>query len=567
MTDPYSAKPWLKFYDKHVPPNLECPNKTYLAYFREAVESVPRKVAVYYMGRGITFHELDNLSDKFACFLQRAGLQHGDTVGVHLPNLPAYYISIIGIQKAGCVLSGVSPLLQPKELEYQLNDSGAKCLITLDIFYEKVAAVWEKTSVKTVVVTQIADFLSPVKKFLGTLLKKIPTASIPPQPAKSLHRFRQILKDMPADKIEIKRSLKDPMLMQYTGGTTGLPKGAILTEKNISHQLMQLQVWLDLNMGDQFVLSAFPLFHLAGLILAMVCLAMGFSQVAVPNPRDLDFIISAIKKYQPTGIVNVPTLFLELLKKPGFVSLDFSTVRWFISGAAPFPSDHLRKFEAVVGEGKLIEAFGMTETSPVTAALPLYGTKKAGSIGIPFPDTEVKLIHPDTGEPVPQGEPGEFVARGPQVFTLGYHNNPQETAKTLKDGWIYTGDICKMDADGYFYVVDRLKDMVIVSGFNVFTRQVDEVLMEHPDVDMAATIGLPDPERPGSEIVASAIVLRSGIEKSIQMKDKITQYMRSKVAPYKIPRLIEFRDELPTSPVGKVLKRELRKEMQDKNGI
>jgi long-chain acyl-CoA synthetase len=357
------------------------------------------------------------------------------------------------------------------------------------------------------------------------------------------------------------------MLMQYTGGTTGLPKGAVLTEKNISCQLKQLQVWLDLNMGAHFVLSAFPLFHLAGLALAMVSLALGFSQVAVPNPRDLDFIISAIKKYQPTGIINVPTLFLELLKKPKFVSLDFSPARWFISGAAPFPTDHLKKFEAIVGEGKLIEAFGMTETSPVTAALPLYGMKKAGSVGIPFPDTEVKLIHPDTGEPVPQGEPGEFVVRGPQVFTLGYHNNPEETAKTLKDGWIYTGDICTMDADGYFYVVDRLKDMVIVSGFNVFTRQVDEVLMEHPDIDMAATIGLPDPKRPGSEIVVSAIVLRSGIEKSDQMKDNITQFVRAKVAPYKIPRVIEFRDELPTSAVGKVLKRELRKEMQDENGI
>ncbi|MGD9080295.1 MAG: AMP-binding protein, partial [Desulfobacterales bacterium] len=245
-------------------------------------------------------------------------------------------------------------------------------------------------------------------------------------------------------------------------------------------------------------------------------------------------------------------------------SLDFSPARWFISGAAPFPADHLKKFEAVVGEGKLVEAFGMTETSPVTAALPLYGKKKAGSIGIPFPDTEVKLIHPETGEPVPQGEPGEFVARGPQVFTLGYHNKPEETATTLKDGWIYTGDICTMDADGYFYVVDRLKDMVIVSGFNVFTRQVDEVLMAHPDIDMAATIGLPDPNRPGSEIVASAVVLRSGIEKSDQMKDDITQFMRTKVAPYKIPRVIEFRDELPTSAVGKVLKRELREEMQAK---
>ncbi|MGW8303627.1 MAG: AMP-binding protein [Desulfobacterales bacterium] len=562
MADPYSAKPWLKFYDAHVPPSLEYPEKTYLAYFSEAVASVPNKVAVYYMGREITFDELDRFSDKFARFLQRAGMQPGDTVGVHLPNLPAYYIAIIGIQKAGCVLSGVSPLLQPKELEYQLNDSNAGCLVTLDIFYEKVAAVREKTGVKTVVVTQIADFLPPLKKFFGKLLKKIPTAGITPLPAKKIYGFKQILNDMPADKIEIKRNLEDPMLMQYTGGTTGLPKGALLTGKNISDQLRQIQVWLDLNVGDYTLLSAFPLFHLAGLALAMVSMAMGYSQVAVPNPRDLDFIISAIKKYQPTGIINVPTLFIELLKKPKFVSLDFSTVRWFISGAAPFPSEYIKKFEAIVGEGKLIEVLGMTETSPVTTALPLYGKKKAGSTGIPFPDTEVKLVDPDTGELAPLGEPGEFVVRGPQVFTLGYHNNPEETAKTLRDGWIYTGDICKMDADGYFYVVDRLKDMVIVSGFNVFTRQVDEVLMDHPDIDMAATIGLPDPKRPGSEIVASAIVLRSGIKKSDQMKDKITEYMHAKVAPYKVPRVIEFMDELPTSPVGKVLKRELRKEMQ-----
>lgn len=562
MADPYSAKPWLKFYDRHVPPSLEYTQKSYLTYFRAAVESVPHKAAFYYLGRSISFQELDIFSNQFARFLQQAGIKPGDTVGVHLPNLPAYYISIIGIQKAGCVLSGVSPLLQSKELEHQLNDSDAKCLITLDIFYEKVAALLEKTGVKTVVVTQISDFLPPIKKWLGKLLKKIPTASIAPLEAEKIDFFRQILIELPADKIEIERSLQDPLLMQYTGGTTGLPKGALLTGKNISDHLHQIRVWLDLKVGDYSILSAFPLFHLAGLALAMVSMAMGYSQVAIPNPRDLDFIISAIRKYRPTGIINVPTLFLELLKKPEFASLDFSTVRWFISGAAPFPADHLRKFEAIVGEGKLIEVLGMTETSPVTTAQPLYGKKKAGSVGIPFPDTEVKLVYPDTGEPVPSGEPGEFVARGPQVFTLGYYKNPEETAKTLKDGWIYTGDICKMDADGYFYVVDRLKDMVNVSGFNVFTRQVDEALMEHPDVEMAATIGLPDRGRPGSEIVASAIVLKAGIAKSSQTKEKITQYMRTKVAAYKIPRLIEFMEQLPTSPVGKVLKRELRKQMQ-----
>ncbi len=561
MADPYSAKPWLKFYDKHVPPNIEYPEKTYLAYFREAVESVPHRIAVNYMGTGIRFHELDHLSDKFANFLQSGGMQPGDTVGVHLPNLPAYYIAIIGILKAGCVLSGVSPLLQPKELQYQLNDSDAKLLVTLDIFFDKVAAVCQNSGVKTVVVAQIADFLSPVKKVLGKLLKKIPSAALATISGTRIVRFAEILSDMPADKIEIQTSLEDPMLMQYTGGTTGVPKGAVLTQKNIAYHLRQIQVWLDLKVGDYSILSAFPLFHLAGLALALVSMALGYGQIAIPNPRDLDFIISAIKKHRPTGIINVPTIFLELLKKPKFRSLDFSTVRWFISGAAPFPADHLRKFEAAVGEGKLIEVLGMTETSPLTTALPLYGKKKAGSVGIPLPDTDVKLVDPETHEVVAVGEPGEFVARGPQVFTMGYHKKPEETAKTLKEGWIYTGDICKMDEDGYFYVVDRLKDMLIVSGFNVFTRQVDEVLMEHPDIDIAATIGLPDPNRPGSEIVASAIVLKSGIEKSTEMKQRIIQYMREKVAPYKVPRIIEFKDELPLSPVGKVLKRELRKEM------
>ena len=562
MPDPYSAKPWLKFYDKHVPPKLEYPKKTYLAYFREAVQSVPDRVAVNYMGTGITFHELDRLSNKFAYFLKSRGMQPGDAVGVHLPNLPAYYISIIGTLKAGCVLSGVSPLLQPKELQYQLNDSDAKLLVTLDIFLDKIAAVFQNSGVKTVVVTQIADFLPTVKKVLGKILKKIPSAAPASIPGKKIVRFTEILSNMPADQIEIQTSLEAPMLMQYTGGTTGVPKGAVLTQKNIADHLRQIQVWLDLKVGDFLIISAFPLFHLAGLALAMVSMAMGYSQVAIPNPRDLDFIISAIKKYRPTGIINVPTIFLELLKRPKFRSIDFSTVRWFISGAAPFPAEHLRKFEATVGEGKLIEVLGMTETSPITTALPLYGKKKAGSVGLPFPDTDVKLVDPETGEMVALGEPGEFVARGPQVFTLGYHKKPEETAQTLKDGWIYTGDICKMDEDGYFYVVDRLKDMVLVSGFNVFTRQVDEVLMEHADIDIAATIGLPDVNRPGSEIVASAIVLKPGVEKSDATKERIMQYMREKVAPYKIPRIIEFRDTLPTSAVGKVLKRELKKEMR-----
>jgi len=563
MSDPYASKPWLKHYDDHVPPCLDYPPKTYIQVVRETTTHIPTRVAVFYMGRGLTFHELDIFSNQLAHFLINSGLKPGDRVGVNLPNIPAYYISILAIQKAGCVLTGVSPLMQPKELEYQLNDSGAKLLVTLDALFDKVAAVVGRTGVKTLAAASIADFLPPLKRGLGKLLKKIPRGKIRPIGGINVVRFSDILNQMPTDRVEEPVEFDAPCLMQYTGGTTGPPKGAVLTHRNIVSQLHQVGTWLDIKPGaESTLISAFPLFHQAGLFLGMTAFAVGASQVAVPNPRDLDFLISAMKAYQPNGVVNVPTIYLELLKKPKFRALDFSGVEWFISGAAPFPPEYIREFEEVVGKDKLVEVLGMTETSPVHMSLPRYGKKKPGSVGIPFPDTEVKLIDPETGVIVPVGEPGELIVKGPQVFTAGYHNKPEETANTLKDGWIYTGDVCRMDEDGYFYVVDRVKDMVIVSGYKVFTRTVDDVLMEHPDVDVAATIGLPDPNRPGSEIVATAVVLKPGVEKSETAKEEINHYMREKVAPYKVPKRIEFMDELPVSAVGKILKRELRKIMQ-----
>ena len=563
MDDPYARKPWLRHYDDHVPHSLQYSDKTYAELFREATDQIPSRVAVYYMGRGITYLELDKLSNRFAHFLKKSGLKPGDTVGVNLPNIPAYYLSILGTQKAGCVLTGVSPLLQSAELEYQLKDSGAKLLVTLDALFDRVKAVVPQTGVQTVAVASIADFLSPLKACLGKLLKKIPTGKVTPIPGITVERLMGMLPKMSSGRLQQKLHPDERCLMQYTGGTTGPPKGAVLTHRNMVNQIQQANTWLDIGVAEKFtLLSAFPLFHQAGLFLAMDTMAFGGTQVAVPNPRDLDFLIAAIKRYKPQGIVNVPTLFLELLKKAEFRSLGFESVDFFISGAAPFPPEYIKEFEEVVGRGKLIEVLGMTETSPVHMALPRYGVKKPGSVGIPFPDTEVKLIDPDTAEIVPVGEPGELIVKGPQVFTEGYHNKPEETAIALKEGWIYTGDVCRMDDDGYFSVVDRVKDMVIVSGYKVFTRTVDDVLMEHPDIDMAAAIGLPDPARPGSEIVATAIVLKPDVEKNEETREKIIQYMRENVAPYKVPKIIEFMDELPLSAVGKVLKRELREMMK-----
>ncbi|MDD4340592.1 MAG: AMP-binding protein, partial [Syntrophales bacterium] len=408
-----------------------------------------------------------------------------------------------------------------------------------------------ETEVEVVIVASIFDDLP----------QEIPATPVTPIPGVETISFKDAISPMPTDPVDVKVDPAAPCLMMYTGGTTGAPKGAVLTHNNIVHQIMQLNAWMCPKIGGQTTLCAFPMFHQAGNIIVLWSLAIGSTLPLVPNPRDLDFIVSAIKDYRPNAIYNVPTLFLELLKRPDFRALDFSGVQYFGSGASPFPAESIKELEDLVGHGKLVEVYGMTETSPILTALPRDGVKKAGSVGMPMSDTEVKLVDPGSKQEVALGEPGELVARGPQVFTRGYHNKPEETANTLRDGWIHTGDIAVMDEDGYFYIVDRLKDMVSVSGFKVFTRVVDEELIKHPDVEGAATIGLPDPKRPGSEIVASAIILKPGRAGDEAMREKIMAYMKEKVAPYKVPKVIQFMTALPLSAVGKVLKRELRKIM------
>jgi len=550
MKDAYAAKPWLKFYDKHVPRNLEYTSKIYPDLFREAVAAVGDRAAVLYAGKALTFAELDAMSGRLAGFLKQRGLRPGDVVGVNLPNVPAYYIAIQGILKAGCVLTGVSPLLTQRELEYQLNDSGARALVAMDLLWGNVSGALPKTGVKTVAYVGIADFLPSDK----------PPApiSLPAVPGISIHSFWSIIHDLPIDTSAPPSGPDDPCLMQYTGGTTGQSKGAVLTHRNMVCQLKQLNVWLDAKMGTEVTMSAFPLFHQAGLALGMSSMTDGSSQIAVANPRDLAALIGLIKAYRPTFMVNVPTIYIELSRQPAFRELDFSHLKYCLSGAAPFPPEYIKQFEDIVGANKVVEVLGMTETSPVLTATPRYGKKKTGSAGIPLPDTEIKVVDPVTKEILPQGETGEFVAKGPQVFTIGYHNKPEETANTLRDGWIYTGDIVYMDEDGYVWMVDRLKDLVNVSGFKVFTRELDDIISSHPDVAMAATVGIPDPSRPGSEMVVTAVVLKPGVEKNDATRAGIINFVKSKEAPYKVPKRIEFMDSLPTSSVGKILKRELR---------
>jgi len=563
MSDAYSEKLWLKKYDKNVAPNLKYEEKTFAEKFAETVAKFPDKTALIYMGRSLSFKEVDKLSNRLANFLIASGLRPDDVVGLHMPNIPANYIAVIGVQKAGCVSTGLSPLLTAAEMKHQLIDSGTKLVITVDILFEKIAEVAAATPFTTAVVTEIADFLPGIKRFLGKLLKKIPTAEVKPLPGKSVKRFMDVMNESKADPVQVKRSFDDMIFMMYTGGTTGPAKGAVLTQRSYMSNRHQTMQWLDIQSED-IALSAFPLFHIAGLALGGFSITHGITQICVPNPRDSHFLIESLKAYKPTFVVNVPTVYFELLKQPAFRKLDLkSHLKWFLSAAAPFPAEYIKDLETIIGEGNFIELYGMTEMSPVMIVNPRYGTKKPSSIGLPISDTQVKLIDPETGQPAKLGEPGEIVITGPQLMKE-YYNQPSETANAVRNGWMHTGDVARMDEEGYFYLVDRVKDMVIVSGFKVFTRELDDVLLRHPDVYMAASVGLPDPERPGSERVGIAVVLHPDIAKSDEEKEKITKYLRDNVAPYKIPRVIEFMDELPTSGVGKVLKREIKKIMTDR---
>ncbi|MGQ9476101.1 MAG: AMP-binding protein [Actinomycetota bacterium] len=556
MSDIYSEKPWLKNYDEHVPPNLEYEEKTFAEKFREVVEKYADKTCLIYMGKKISYREVDRLSNQLAAYLIKNGFQPGDVVGMHMPNIPAHYIGVVAVQKAGGVSTGLSPLLTPHEMEHQLNDSKTKFIMTVDVLFEKIAEVADKAGFETVIVSEIADFLPGIKRVLGKALKKIPTAEIKPLPGKKVVRFMEAIRGMPDDPVLVKRNMDDIIFLMYTGGTTGPSKGAMLTHRSYMNNRLQTLTWLDLK-PEEMALSAFPLFHIAGLALGGFSLTNGATIICVPNPRDAHFIIECAKKYKPTIIVNVPTVFYELMKNPEFKELDFSGIKFCLSAAAPFPPESIGELENVIGKNRFIELYGMTETSPVTCCNPRYGKKKPGSIGMPISDTEFKLVDPETGELAPLGQPGEIAVRGPQLMK-GYYGKPEETAHAIRDGWMYTGDVAYMDEDGYFYVVDRVKDMVNVSGFKVFTRELDDVLVKHPDVDLAASIGIPDPDRPGSERVAAFIILKPGVEKSEEEKQKILQYLRDTVAPYKVPKVIEFVDQLPTSGVGKILKRELR---------
>jgi len=562
----YDDRPWLKFYDEGVKPDFELPDATYADTLEEGFSDFADRAAIHFMGATMKFGRLDELSRRFATFLAEIGCGPGDVVGINLPNIPEYLIAHAGTLRAGCAATGVSPLLTPKEMAYQLNDCGARVLVTLDaIFEQRFLKMQDKVPGLThVVAANIADFMPLTKRFLGKLLKKVPTGKVSPIPGKTVLTFPQLLEKYPAKAPKAKITPEDNCLIQYTGGTTGMPKGTELTHSNMMSNLLQAKEWIAFQRGDEIYLSGFPFFHLAGLFTGMGGMCQGHTQIMIPDPRNVRHICEEFARYGPTRINNVPSLYQMLLAEPMFKTLDFSGVRSCMSGAAPFPVESFKAIEALAGEGNVVEVYGMTEASPLITINPYKGLKKVGTVGVPIQGTYVKLVDLDTGtKEVPLGEEGEIIVRGPQVMK-GYYNKPEETAHALRDfqgeKWLHTGDVAKMDDDGFFTIVDRAKDMLIVGGYKVFSKEVEETLYAYPAIKFCAIVGLPNPDRPDSEIVKALIQLdQSHKEKDREgLKSEIAEYCTENMAPYKRPKIIEFVDELPLTTVGKVDKKALR---------
>lgn len=551
------TKPWLNIYPEAVPAELEYSNAPVQQYLQDSAEQFPGKTALHFMGKEFTFKQVYEDAQSLACYLQEIGIEKGDRVAIMLPNTPQAVISFFGILMAGAIVVETNPLYTERELEHQMKDSGAKAIITMDILYPRVTKVMPKTELKHIIVTAIKDFLPFPKNVVYPFIqKKQYGIVVKVRHEGQSHLLTEILKQKRRNLVHYDFDQEEDIaLLQYTGGTTGSPKGVMLTHKNLVANTTMNQAWIyKCKPGKEVIMGILPFFHVYGLTTVMILsIKMASKLIIMPKFDALD-TLKTVQKQRPTLFPGAPTIFIGLLNHPDMKKYDLSSIDTCISGSAPLPLEVQQKFEEVTG-GKLVEGYGLSEASPVTHSNFLWDVERVkGSIGVPYPDTEAKVLNMDTGEPMPVGEIGEICIKGPQIMK-GYWNRPEETAEVLKDGWLHTGDLGYMDEKGYFYIVDRKKDMIIAGGFNIYPREIEEVLYEHPDVLEAAAAGIPDPYR--GETVKAYIVLKEG---STVTEEEMNQFARKYLAAYKVPRQYEFRNELPKTAVGKILRRILVEE-------
>jgi len=573
-----SAYPWFAHYEKGVPQTVEVPNIPVHQILVDTAKQYPSHVAVRmvlkYLPAGLTiqskmtYREMNEASDRFAAALQKLGVRKGDRVSLMLPNLPQQVIAYFGTLKAGATVVNTNPTYTARELQHQLENSGAETIVILSGLYERLAQVRQHTKIKNVIIADVPDSLH--WPFKGLVEKQVRASGMLKDVAVApdIHRFYDLIKQTTSKPTPVTIDPSEVALFQYSGGTTGVPKAAMLTHHNLVSNIMQMVAWFaTAETGKEKILCALPFFHVYGMTVGILFgFAKGAELVLVPDPRNTNHILEVIAHEKISIYPGVPGMYIGIINHPKVKEYNLHSVKACLSAAAALPVEVAQQFEAITG-GRLVEGFGMTESSPLAIANPINGESRAGSIGLPVSSTEAKIVALDADADgnyatVPEGGEGELLVRGPQVMK-GYWNMPSETDQTVdREGWLHTGDIVKMDKDGYFYIVDRKKDLIIASGYNVVPREVEEVIYTHPQVQEVAVAGAPHPKR--GETVKAYIILKEGATPNEALEKEINEYCRQNLAPYKVPTAIEFRKELPKSQVGKVLRRMLVEEEKAK---
>lgn len=559
------TKPWLQFYDEGVPAHLEYPPVPLDRLLAESAARHPNQPAVIFgarlgrriLDRALSYRQLDEAVNRFAAGLQGLGVKQGDRVAIVMPNCPQFVIAFYGTLRAGGIAVPGNFLYTGPELERQFNDAGAEIAVVLSRFYQTIHTIRSRTRLRQILVTNIKEYFPPLLRLLFTLAKEKKEGHRTALADQRDLRFQSLL-DRPATPQPVQVGPADTACLLYTGGTTGVPKGAQLTHRNLVSNAIGGLTWSHAREAQDVTIGALPLFHSYGMTSVMnMSVAGAITMVLIPDPRDVLHIMGSISKHKATFYPGVPTMYVAINNHPQVKEFDLSSITCCLSGAAPLPGEVQERFQTLTG-CKLVEAYGLTETSPATHVNPL-ARNKIGFIGLPWPDTDARIVDLDTGDrEMPVGEIGELVIQGPQVMK-GYWQQPTETANVLREHpslgpglWLHTGDLARMDEEGYFQIVDRKKEMIICGGFNVYPREVEEVLYKHPAVQEAAVVGLPDEYR--GETIKAFVVLREGMAAG---EEEIMAFCRRHLARYKVPASVEFRESLPKSAVGKVLRREL----------
>ena len=551
MTD----RPWFKNYPAGMPANID-PDQypSLLGILDETFKKYRNRPAFVGFDKELSFDEVDKMSNNFAAYLHSRGLEPGDKIALMMPNILQYPIALFGAMRAGLIIVNTNPLYTTREMKHQFTDSGAKAIVIVENFAYNLEQVIAETGIKTVIVTSMGEMLGTLKGFIVNAVVRYVKKMVPKYNLANTVSFKHAITEGAKFSIKPFETKGDDIAaLQYTGGTTGVSKGAMLTHRNLIANMLQMRSGMTVALkddGNEVAFCPLPLYHIfAFTVNCMGLFSLGAKNILVPNPRDQKAVIKDLKTYKPSVFIGINTLFNSLLNNPEFVALDHSALRVTCGGGMAVQKAVGEKWQAVTG-CYLAEGYGMTETSPCASVNPVDGTGQLGTIGMPLPSTDMRIVN-DAGEPLATGETGEIQIKGPQVM-LGYYNRPEATAESIKDGWMSTGDIGLMAADGYFKIVDRKKDMILVSGFNVYPNEIEDVMVMHPKVLEAAAIAVKDAK--SGEVPKIFIVKK---DPSLT-EAELFEHCREHLTGYKIPRYIVFMDDLPKTNVGKILRRELR---------